>query len=138
DILWILKGGGFFGAHAPAGRYNPGEKAWFWTLTIAGIVLSATGILLLFPDHLGPRLAAELFGLQDQRMVTTYAEIAHVTAAVIVIAFALGHIYLGTWGTEGTFESMADGCVDENWARTHHELWLEEVKAKGEEEPPCP
>jgi formate dehydrogenase subunit gamma len=26
---------------------------------------------------------------------------------------------------------MSDGTVDENWAKQHHSLWLEEEKAKG-------
>ena len=43
----------------------------------------------------------------------------------------LGHIYIGTIGMEGAFEAMGTGTVDENWAKQHHSLWLEEEKAKG-------
>jgi formate dehydrogenase subunit gamma len=32
---------------------------------------------------------------------------------------------------EGAFESMATGQVDFNWAKEHHNLWLEEQLAKG-------
>jgi formate dehydrogenase subunit gamma len=32
---------------------------------------------------------------------------------------------------------MADGNVDENWAKQHHSLWLEEEKAKGKVEGPA-
>ena len=42
----------------------------------------------------------------------------------------LGHIYIGTIGMEGAFEAMGDGTVDENWAKQHHALWLEEEKAR--------
>lgn len=132
DLVWIARGGGMLGIHARAGRYNAGEKAWFWTLSVAGLVLAASGILLLFPDDLGPRLAAQFFGTSDQRAVTTLAELAHLAAAVLVIGFSLGHIYLGTYGTEGTFESMTDGYVDENWAKTHHDIWFEETREAGE------
>lgn len=128
DVVWILKGGGMLGVHAHAGRYNAGEKAWFWTIVVAGLILGATGVLLLFPDQIGPWAANLILETADQRRVATLAQLAHLGAAVLVIGFALGHIYLGTYGTEGTLESMTDGHVDENWARTHHDIWLKEVR----------
>jgi formate dehydrogenase subunit gamma len=36
------------------------------------------------------------------------------------------HVYMGTIGVEGAFESMADGTVDVNWAKERHGLWYEE------------
>jgi formate dehydrogenase subunit gamma len=32
---------------------------------------------------------------------------------------------------EGAFEAMGTGEVDFNWAKEHHDLWLEEQMAKG-------
>jgi hypothetical protein len=32
---------------------------------------------------------------------------------------------------EGAFEAMGTGEVDLNWAREHHDLWLEDELAKG-------
>jgi formate dehydrogenase subunit gamma len=49
-------------------------------------------------------------------------------SAVLVIAFGLGHIYMGTIGVEGAYRNMADGVTDEAWAKEHHELWYNEVK----------
>jgi formate dehydrogenase subunit gamma len=57
------------------------------------------------------------------------AEIAHGIIAMLFIAAMLGHIYIGTIGMEGSFEAMGTGTVDVNWAREHHNLWLEEVRA---------
>jgi formate dehydrogenase subunit gamma len=31
---------------------------------------------------------------------------------------------------EGAFEAMGSGAVDLNWAREHHNLWLEEESAR--------
>lgn len=118
DINWIIRAGGLFGGHASTGRYNAGEKAWFWTATLAGIALSVSGILLSFPDDLGTR------NLLHQ------AELTHAIAALIFIGFGIGHIYLGTIGTEGALEGMVTGDVDENWARTHHDLWLADLEAE--------
>ena len=52
----------------------------------------------------------------------------HAVAAMLMIALALGHIYVGTIGVEGAFRNMADGATDEVWAKEHHELWYNEVK----------
>ena len=112
---WLLRGGGLFGGHASAGRYNFGEKLWFWIAVAAGTALSVTGFLLLFPDAFATRNQLQLAGT------------VHGIAAIAFVGFACGHIYLGTVGTEGTLEGMTQGDVDENWARTHHDLWLEKV-----------
>jgi len=122
DIVWLLRGGGLLGRHVSAGRYNAGEKIWFWVAVLAGLALSVTGILLSFPDALGTR------------NLLHKAELTHAIAALIFIGFALGHIYLGTIGTEGALEGMANGDVDENWARTHHDRWLAQVDAKPQPE----
>ncbi len=118
DLGWVVRGGGMFGAHASAGRYNAGEKAWFWTATLAGIALSVSGIIMSFPNTLGT------YDLLHR------AELLHAIAAFIFIGFGIGHIYLGTIGTEGTIDGMVTGDVDENWARTHHDLWLKDMQAK--------
>jgi formate dehydrogenase subunit gamma len=49
---------------------------------------------------------------------------------VLFVAAMLGHIYIGTIGMEGAFEAMGTGTVDENWAKEHHSLWLEEEAAR--------
>jgi formate dehydrogenase subunit gamma len=48
----------------------------------------------------------------------------------------LGHIYIGTLGMEGAFEAMWTGEVDYNWAKEHHDLWLDDQIAKHAGGPP--
>jgi formate dehydrogenase subunit gamma len=36
---------------------------------------------------------------------------------------------MGTIGMEGAYRAMRDGYVDEAWAKEHHELWYDDVKA---------
>jgi formate dehydrogenase subunit gamma len=47
----------------------------------------------------------------------------------LFVAVILAHIYIGTLGMEGAFEAMGEGTVDLNWAKEHHALWLEEMRA---------
>ena len=119
DIKWLLKGGGLFGGHASAHRYNAGEKGWFWIAMLGGLLVVASGLVLDFP----------MFGLDRAAMELTH--VIHSTGAVILLAVSLGHIYMGTIGTEGTFEVMKTGYCDANWAREHHDLWYEDLRKQG-------
>jgi formate dehydrogenase subunit gamma len=120
DWQWFRKAWGFFarGEHIPSGRFNAGEKGWFWFGVIGlSIVVSWSGLILLFPNFDQTRAA-----MQD-------AWVVHAVAAIIYIAMSLGHIYMGTIGVEGSYQAMRSGYVDETWAREHHELWYRDVKS---------
>jgi formate dehydrogenase subunit gamma len=120
DIDWFLAGGGLVGhKHPSAGRMNGGEKAWFWLLASAGILVSVSGLVLDFPN----------FG--QERLVLQLSHLLHVAMTMLLIAGALGHIYIGTVGTEGALEGMTTGYVDVAWAEQHHDLWCEELREKG-------
>ena len=119
DFNWVAQAGGLLnGKHVPSGRYNAGEKAWFWFgVTFLGLVSGVSGLVLDFPN------------MDQARSVMQLANIVHAISAVLFIALALSHIYIGTMGAEGAYESMRLGLVDEAWAKEHHEIWYEEVKA---------
>jgi formate dehydrogenase subunit gamma len=57
------------------------------------------------------------------------ANLVHASVASVLIAMALGHIYLGTVGLAGAYQAMREGTVDESWAKEHHEIWYNEVKS---------
>ena len=42
-------------------------------------------------------------------------------------AMAMGHIYIGTIGSQGSIDGMKTGYVDATWAKEHHELWYNKV-----------
>jgi formate dehydrogenase subunit gamma len=120
DIEWFRQGGGFIKSrHAPARRFNAGEKLVFWGALGAGTLVAISGFLLLFPFYV-----ANIFGMQ-------IAQGVHAVIALLFVAMILGHIYIGTAGMEGAFEAMGTGEVDYNWAKEHHDLWLKEQIAKG-------
>jgi formate dehydrogenase subunit gamma len=119
DVEWFRKGGGFIKSkHAPARRFNAGEKLVFWGVLGAGVAVAVSGYLLLFPFYV-----TNIFGMQ-------IAQGVHGIIALLFVAMILGHIYIGTLGMEGAFEAMATGAVDFNWAKEHHDLWLAEQLAK--------
>lgn len=117
DLQWFLKGG-LFGKHAPAGMMNGGEKAWFWLNVVAGIIVSATGIMMILPHIFESR---ELFQLNL---------IIHAIVAIFWLGASFGHMYMATLGAPGSMEGMIKGDVSREWAESHHDLWYEDVKHK--------
>lgn len=125
DFSWFAKAPGFFlGKHIPSGRFNGGEKAWFWGgVVVLCLALVGSGAVLLFPNF-------------DQvRSTMQLASVIHMVAGVLVIAASLGHIYLGTIGVEGAYQAMRSGYVDEVWAKEHHEYWYNDVKGGAKSAP---
>ncbi len=121
DVEWFRQGGGFIKSkHAPARRFNAGEKLVFWGALGAGAAVSVSGYFLLFPFYV-----TNIAGMQ-------LAQVVHSVIAILFVALILGHIYIGTLGMEGAFEAMGTGEVDVNWAKEHHDLWLEEKLAQGD------
>jgi formate dehydrogenase subunit gamma len=113
DLEWLKEGGGFIkNKHAPAGRFNLGEKLVYWLSVVAGVAVSVSGFLLLFPFY-GTEIA-------EMQLI----QVVHAVVAVLFVALILAHIYIGTLGMEGAFEAMGTGEVDLNWAREHHDRWL--------------
>ncbi len=121
DLTWLMRFGGMFGGQEVAShRFNAGEKVVFWlgVLALGGLVV-ASGLVL---DKLIPGLAYLRPDMQIAQMV-------HSAAAMVMLAMFAGHIYMGTIGMKGAYQAMRTGYVDEAWAKEHHELWFDDVKA---------
>jgi formate dehydrogenase subunit gamma len=120
DWQWFAGAWAFFtrGKHIPSGRFNAGEKGWFWFGVVGlSIVVAWSGLILLFPNF------------DQTRAVMQQAWIWHVVAAIVYVAMSLGHIYMGTIGVEGAYGNMRTGYTDETWAKEHHSIWHDEVKS---------
>ena len=117
DLDWLKSMGGAIGdGHPPAGFFNAGEKVFYWLLFFGGVAMTVSGFFLLFPN------------LGTVREAMQFWHIVHLISGLFLIGVALGHIYLGSIGTEGVLEGMVHGEVDEGFAKQHHSLWYEEVK----------
>jgi formate dehydrogenase subunit gamma len=121
DWTWIIKAGGLFGStEVPSHRFNAGEKVVFWGGVFAlGLVVVGSGFVL---DKIIPFLDYERGTMQIAHMI-------HSVATLFMMAMFIGHIYMGTVGMEGAYKGMRTGYVDETWAKEHHELWHDDIKA---------
>ncbi len=121
DITWLLKGGGLLsGTEVPSHRFNAGEKVLFWGgVFLLGALVAGSGVFL---DKIVPAVEYTRANMQVAHMI-------HASAAVLMMAMFMGHIYMGTVGMRGAYSAMKTGYVDETWAKEHHELWYNDIKA---------
>ena len=127
DIDWFKSLGGLIGKgpRPHAERINGGSKGWFWFTALAGLTVGISGLMMDFPE----------FGQSRWMMQVTH--VIHASMAVIFITGSLGHIYIGSIGAQGTFESMWSGKVSVQWAKQHNDLWYAElVEAKSAQSKP--
>lgn len=96
------------------GKYNGGQKLYFWAVSLGAVGLLLSGLLMWFPRSF-PRVVMEL------------AYILHDFTFICFAASLVFHIYLGTAAEPGTFVSMTRGTVTRAWARLHHPRWYREV-----------
>ncbi|AIJ08019.1 MULTISPECIES: formate dehydrogenase-N subunit gamma [Edwardsiella] len=116
-IIEVLKGNEHLVARV--GKYNPGQKAMFWSIMSLILVLLITGIIIWRPYF------ADRFPIPLVR----YSLLLHAVAAIVLIHAILIHIYMAFW-VKGSIKGMVEGKVSRRWARKHHPRWLEEVEEK--------
>ncbi|HEY3056139.1 MAG TPA: formate dehydrogenase subunit gamma [Thermoanaerobaculia bacterium] len=104
--------------HDPAmeggGKYNAGQKMFFWAVSLGALAFLVSGIPMWFPLRFPPIIR----------------ELAYLLHDITFIFFVIGivfHIYLGTAAEPGTFRSMTRGTVTRSWARLHHPGWLRKI-----------
>ncbi len=121
DLGWLARFGGLLGgAELPSHRFNAGEKLVFWAgVFLLGLVVVGSGLVL---DQLVPGMAYLRGNMQVAHMI-------HAVAALLMTTLFLGHIYMGTIGMKGAYSAMRTGIVDEAWAREHHQLWADDIRA---------
>ena len=151
DLVWLAKGGGLIGkGHPPARKFNAGQKLIFWAVIVLGGSVAVSGVSLLFPfefhmfawtfDKLNALGVPGLLGMQPfptdlvPQEEMQFAQLWHSIVAFGLIAVILAHIYIGTIGMEGAFDAMGRGEVDLNWARQHHDLWVEEMDERDKQD----
>jgi formate dehydrogenase subunit gamma len=96
------------------GKYNGGQKLYFWSVALGAVGLLLSGLLVWFPGSF-------------PRIVMGLAYIIHDATFILFAVSLVFHIYLGSAAEPGTFGSMTRGTVTKAWARLHHARWYREV-----------
>jgi formate dehydrogenase subunit gamma len=105
------------------GKYNGGQKVFFFAACLAALGLLLTGIPMWFPLLFPSLLFREICIL------------LHDITFILLGISVVGHIYLGTAAEPGTFRAMTRGTVTRAWARFHHPGWFRQVTGEEGREP---
>jgi formate dehydrogenase subunit gamma len=98
DLEWLRLGGGYLSKRqqkVPAGKFNLGQKSWFWLAVIGGAVMAYSGYRLY--DFAGDPLAAR------QALM-----LHHFLGAVFLVMFMV-HLYMAVIAVKGSLKSMLTG-----------------------------
>jgi formate dehydrogenase subunit gamma len=98
----------------PVGRFNAGQKIFFWTMLISTVLLLLSGIGLWFVESIPPWLRS-------------LSILVHVVFGLVTIGLFIIHVYMGTAMMRGSFHSIVRGSVSRAWAKAHHRLWYDQV-----------
>jgi formate dehydrogenase subunit gamma len=101
----------------PIGRFNYGQKLFFWVMFYGAILLLLSGAILWFVESIPWSL----------RWVRYLAVFVHVAIAMATIGGFIIHVYMGTAMVRGGFTSIIRGEVSAAWAWTHHRLWYQQI-----------
>ncbi len=122
DGEWLSKVGsviaGREGDLPEVGKFNAGQKLYFWAMALLIVVLAVSGVLIWHKYFIAAT------SLATQRV----ALLVHGCAAAAVILAFIVHVHMVTM-EPGTFRAMVGGKVTGGWAWKHHRKWLREVVA---------
>jgi formate dehydrogenase subunit gamma len=98
----------------PQGRFNAGQKEFYWVMYFGAMLLLITGAFMWFPEYTPIWLRATMIVL-------------HECAALITIGAFIIHVYMSLLMVPGGLHAMLTGYVTRGWAKAHHLLWYRSV-----------
>jgi formate dehydrogenase subunit gamma len=98
------------------GRWNGGQKGYFWASLVLAIVLLITGLPLWFPS------------IADTG-IRQLSRLTHNVAFLLIVAGFIVHVLLSAFLFPGTMAGMTSGRVTRAWAAWHHPRWYREQVA---------
>lgn len=116
DSAWFRLRGGYLSKGVevpPQDRLNAGQKLFYLTVLLFGLLISATGLVMWLAG--GSRGWMQL------------SHLLHYISFVVLVTAVPIHIYLATAANPGTFRIMTRGTVPVEWARKRHGKWLKEI-----------
>lgn len=98
DISWIFMLGGYLSKKkkpVPAGKFNAGQKMYFWLATVGGGVMAYTGYVI--------------WGMGGALDTVRISAIVHNILAMALVAFYFTHVYMSVFAIAGSLHSMRTG-----------------------------
>lgn len=98
DIHWLVILDGYLSKKnkpVPAGKFNAGQKMYFWSVTLGGAVMAFTGYVI--------------WGMGADVETVRLLTIIHNTLGMGLLAFYFTHLYMAVFAIAGSLQSMKTG-----------------------------
>lgn len=131
DIKWMMIVGGYLSKvkkPVPAGKFNFGQKAWYYIAVFGGFVMIVTGGFMYFLDFNSTAIQG-LFGLSQIELLRLCA-IIHNFLGILCAVFFCVHIYMAVFAIKGSIHSMLTGYKEEEEVYILHSYWYKELAKK--------
>ncbi len=132
DIKWMMILGGYLSKvkkPIPAGKFNAGQKMWYWLATLGGMVMILTGAEMYFLDF-NIAMVTSITGLSQIDLLRV-AAILHAFVGMAVVALFFTHIYMSVFAIKGAIHSIITGYKEEEEVETLHSSWYKKLKKQG-------
>ncbi len=132
DVKWMMIVGGYLSKvkrPIPAGKFNAGQKAWFWIAMPGGIVMIITGAIMYFINA-DLSYFANMAGLNQIDFLRASA-IIHNVLGMVVATFFMVHVYMAAIAIHGAIHSMITGYKEEEEVAILHSSWYKQLKEQG-------
>ncbi len=128
DIKWMMILGGYLSKEKkpiPAGKFNAGQKMWFWVCTLGGILMIISGAFLYFQDV--PFVLLSFVGLSKIEFLRICI-ILHNVLGMMVTALFITHIYMSMFAIKGAIHSIITGYKEEEEVEILHSSFYKQLK----------
>lgn len=132
DVKWMMIVGGYLSKEKkpiPAGKFNAGQKMWYWIATLGGMVMVITGAAMFFMDF-NIEMIKSMSGLSQIDFLRVMA-ILHNVVGFLVVALFITHVYMSMFAIKGAVHSILDGHMEEEEVRILHSSWYKKLKDQG-------
>ena len=109
DILWLVIMGGYLSKKkkaVPAGKFNAGQKMWFWLATVGGGVMAYTGW--------------NLYTFQTTTDLLRIMAMIHNFLGATLLAMFLVHLYMVLFAISSALQSMITGSKPQEEVEIMH------------------
>ncbi len=130
DFKWLMIAGGYLNKRkepVPAGKFNSGQKTWFWACTFGGMLMVASGAVMYFQDFEIEFI--KNLGISQIDLLRISAITHNIVSVPILILFFI-HIYMSMYAIKGAVHSMISGYKHEEEVKILHSIFYKELKEK--------
>ncbi|AJC85871.1 formate dehydrogenase N, cytochrome b-556 subunit [Campylobacter sp. RM16704] len=131
DLRWMMIVGGYLSKEkrpVPAGKFNFGQKSWYYIAVFGGFLMIITGAFMFFLDFNSTSLQS-FFGISHIDILRASAIIHNILGILCAVFFAV-HIYMAVFAIKGSIHSMINGYKEEEEVYILHSYWYKELSDK--------